>query len=80
MYARKDDHVFDCARKAADRAGFEPVSVHGCETALEEFQSRFHDLVLIDSRHAKFNADTLCRSVSNYWIIFTLSTYAIIVC
>lgn len=63
LVCRKDDQVFECLRRAADKAGFDTSICHTHDTVLEEFQARFHDLVLVDTRSTKTDTETICRSV-----------------
>ncbi|XP_072396302.1 high affinity cAMP-specific and IBMX-insensitive 3',5'-cyclic phosphodiesterase 8 isoform X1 [Diabrotica undecimpunctata] len=60
------DQVGETITKAAEKLGFEITTCNSDKTALEEYQQRLHDLVIIDSRSPKgINYDTLCRSLRN---------------
>ncbi|GJQ78525.1 hypothetical protein Trydic_g11639 [Trypoxylus dichotomus] len=58
------DTTFDSLKRASEKLGFDVTS---CETgdALEEFQSKSHDLIFIDTRSPKLDYDTVCRSIRN---------------
>ncbi|CAH1963849.1 unnamed protein product [Acanthoscelides obtectus] len=57
------DHVGEVFTKAAEKLGFEVTAVNTDVNALEEYQAKFHDLVLIDTRSNKgLDYETLCRS------------------
>ncbi|KAG5898660.1 hypothetical protein JTB14_005419 [Gonioctena quinquepunctata] len=56
------DTVGEALQKAAEKLGFELTSCTSDVTALEEFQAKSHDLVVIDTRTNKgLDYDTLCR-------------------
>ncbi|XP_050514166.1 high affinity cAMP-specific and IBMX-insensitive 3',5'-cyclic phosphodiesterase 8 isoform X3 [Diabrotica virgifera virgifera] len=60
------DQVGETIVKAAEKLGFEITTSTSDKAALEEYQQRLHDLVIIDSRSPKgINYDTLCRSLRN---------------
>ncbi|CAM4584946.1 unnamed protein product [Leuciscus chuanchicus] len=58
----KDDAQSGSFTWACERAGFRCNVVRTPEAALESFQEKNHDLILIDHRHARcFDAEALCR-------------------
>ncbi|CAG9762319.1 unnamed protein product [Ceutorhynchus assimilis] len=59
------DPVCDAFSKAADKLGFEITISSTNPGALEEYNSKFHDLVLVDTRVKHFDNDLLCRSIRN---------------
>ncbi|CAH1108660.1 unnamed protein product [Psylliodes chrysocephalus] len=60
------DQTGETISKAAEKLCFEITSSNSDLTALEEYQQKLHDLVVIDTRVSKaLNYDTLCRSIRN---------------
>ncbi|CAG9857884.1 unnamed protein product [Phyllotreta striolata] len=60
------DQAADTITKACERLGFELTSSNADNSALEEYQQKLHDLVVVDTRLPKsLNYDTLCRSIRN---------------
>lgn len=60
------DQVGETIVKAAENLNFEVTSSNLDVTALEEYQQKLHDLVIVDTRTPKaINYDTLCRSLRN---------------
>ncbi|XDV28413.1 hypothetical protein PO909_031732 [Leuciscus waleckii] len=60
----KDDAQSGSFTWACERAGFRCNVARTPEAALESFQEKNHDLILIDHRHARcFDAEALCRYV-----------------
>ncbi|XP_066259625.1 high affinity cAMP-specific and IBMX-insensitive 3',5'-cyclic phosphodiesterase 8 isoform X1 [Euwallacea similis] len=59
------DPVCDTISKAADKLGFEITSSNNDIGALDEYQAKSHDLVLVDARVKCFDNDLLCRSIRN---------------
>lgn len=58
------DPVAEALHKAAEKLNFEVTICNSCDSALEDFQSKSHDLVIIDTRNTKTpDYETLCRSV-----------------
>lgn len=56
------DTVGETFTKAAEKLGFEIYNSNTDVSALEEFQSKTHDVVVIDTRSSKgFDYNTLCR-------------------
>lgn len=62
------DAVGEALIKAAEKSYYEISQCETHEKALEDFQNKFHDLVIIDTRNAKaLDSETLCR-----YVIFTI--------
>ncbi|CAG9821630.1 unnamed protein product [Phaedon cochleariae] len=60
------DQVAETFQKAAEKLSFEITTCNSDITALEEYQLKSHDLVLVDTRSTKgIDYDTLCRSIRN---------------
>ncbi|XP_008196277.1 high affinity cAMP-specific and IBMX-insensitive 3',5'-cyclic phosphodiesterase 8 isoform X2 [Tribolium castaneum] len=60
------DAVVDTQTKAAEKLGFEVTVVGSEDAALEQFQQKSHELVIIDTRSPKsIDYNTLCRSIRN---------------
>lgn len=60
------DPVSETFTKAAEKLGFEVTLCHTDISALEEYQTKSHDLVIVDNRITKaFDNDLLCRSIRN---------------
>ncbi|XP_056636581.1 high affinity cAMP-specific and IBMX-insensitive 3',5'-cyclic phosphodiesterase 8 isoform X2 [Diorhabda sublineata] len=60
------DQVGETILKAAEKLNFDVSLSNSDLTALEEYQQKLHDLVIIDTRLSKtINYDTLCRSIRN---------------
>nr|XP_023023605.1 high affinity cAMP-specific and IBMX-insensitive 3',5'-cyclic phosphodiesterase 8 isoform X2 [Leptinotarsa decemlineata] len=60
------DQAGETLLKAAEKLGFEITSCSSDVTALDEYQAKSHDLVLIDTRSSKgLDHDILCRSMRN---------------
>ncbi|KAF2896147.1 hypothetical protein ILUMI_10028 [Ignelater luminosus] len=57
------DPVSDAMSRAADKLGFDVTFCNSYDGALEEFLSKLHDLVIIDTRTTSksLDYDTLCR-------------------
>ena len=51
----------DTLVRASEKLGFDVTFCDSYDKALEEFQARTHDLILIDTRSPKLDYDTLCR-------------------
>ncbi|XP_059363208.1 high affinity cAMP-specific and IBMX-insensitive 3',5'-cyclic phosphodiesterase 8A-like isoform X1 [Carassius carassius] len=61
----KDDAQSNSFCWACERAGFRCNVARTPEAALESFQEKNHDLIIIDHRHSRyFDAEALCRYVS----------------
>uniref|UniRef100_A0A672P1D7 Phosphodiesterase n=1 Tax=Sinocyclocheilus grahami TaxID=75366 RepID=A0A672P1D7_SINGR len=60
----KDDAQSHSFCWACERAGFRCNVARTPEAALESFQEKNHDLIIIDHRHSRyFDAEALCRSI-----------------
>ncbi|XP_019771257.1 high affinity cAMP-specific and IBMX-insensitive 3',5'-cyclic phosphodiesterase 8 isoform X3 [Dendroctonus ponderosae] len=59
------DPVCDSLSKAADKLGFEITTSNTNIGALDEYQAKSHDLVIVDTRAKNFDNDLLCRSIRN---------------
>ncbi len=60
----KDDAQSNSFCWACERAGFRCNVTRSPEAAMESFQEKNHDLILIDHRHSRsFDAEALCRYV-----------------
>ncbi|XP_016311760.1 high affinity cAMP-specific and IBMX-insensitive 3',5'-cyclic phosphodiesterase 8B-like [Sinocyclocheilus anshuiensis] len=60
----KDDAQSHSFCWACERAGFRCNVARTPEAALESFEEKNHDLIIIDHRHSRyFNAEALCRSI-----------------
>ncbi|XP_052438162.1 LOW QUALITY PROTEIN: high affinity cAMP-specific and IBMX-insensitive 3',5'-cyclic phosphodiesterase 8A-like [Carassius gibelio] len=60
----KDDAQSNSFCWACERAGFRCNVARTPEAALESFQEKNHDLIIIDHRHSRyFDAEALCRSI-----------------
>ncbi|KAL1512742.1 hypothetical protein ABEB36_002282 [Hypothenemus hampei] len=59
------DSVCDTISKAADKLGFEISLINTDIGALEEYQAKSHDLIIVDARVKCFDNDLLCRSIRN---------------
>ena len=58
----KDDYQSEAFWTAADRAGYKCNLSRTAESAIDCFQSKYHDVVIIDHRNNKlFDAEALCR-------------------
>lgn len=56
----------DALKRAAEKVGFEVTLCSTYDSAFEEYQSKQHDLVIIDSRSSKhLDHEALCRSIRN---------------
>lgn len=56
------DQVGETFSRAAEKLGFEVTSCNSDVAALEEYQSKSHDLVLVDTRSSRaFDYETICR-------------------
>lgn len=61
MIARLDA-VGEALIKAAEKSYYEITHCETYDKALEDFQNKFHDLIIIDTRCCKFlDCETLCR-------------------
>ncbi|XP_063905882.1 high affinity cAMP-specific and IBMX-insensitive 3',5'-cyclic phosphodiesterase 8 isoform X2 [Zophobas morio] len=62
----QSDTVSDTQTRAAEKVGFEVTHVTNEDAALEQFQQKAHDLVIVDTRTPKaIDYTTLCRSIRN---------------
>jgi high affinity cAMP-specific and IBMX-insensitive 3',5'-cyclic phosphodiesterase 8 len=62
----QQDPVADTQTRAAEKLGFEVNQCNSEDSALEQFQLKSHDLVIVDTRSPKtFDYNTLCRSIRN---------------
>ncbi|XP_050294558.1 high affinity cAMP-specific and IBMX-insensitive 3',5'-cyclic phosphodiesterase 8 isoform X3 [Anthonomus grandis grandis] len=59
------DPVCETITKAADKLGFEITTTNTDIGALDEYQIKSHDLVIVDARVKCFDNDLLCRSIRN---------------
>ncbi|KAL1257298.1 hypothetical protein QQF64_012843 [Cirrhinus molitorella] len=60
----KDDAQSNSFCWACERAGFRCNVARTPEAALESFQEKNHDLIILDHRHSRyFDAEALCRSI-----------------
>uniref|UniRef100_A0A8C1ELQ7 Phosphodiesterase n=1 Tax=Cyprinus carpio carpio TaxID=630221 RepID=A0A8C1ELQ7_CYPCA len=60
----KDDAQSNSFCGACERAGFRCNVARTPEAALESFQEKKHDLIIMDHRHSRFfDAEALCRSI-----------------
>ncbi len=60
----KDDAQSNSFCWACERAGFRCNVARSPEAALESFQEKNHDLIIIDHRSRYLDAEALCRYVS----------------
>ncbi|KAF5295191.1 hypothetical protein FQA39_LY13196 [Lamprigera yunnana] len=67
MVFLQTDAVSDSLSRAADKLGFDVTFCDSYDGALEEFLSKLHDLIIVDTRCASkaLDYDTLCRSIRN---------------
>ncbi|XP_071053558.1 high affinity cAMP-specific and IBMX-insensitive 3',5'-cyclic phosphodiesterase 8 isoform X3 [Onthophagus taurus] len=59
------DNSMEALSRATEKLGHEITFCDCYDTALEEFQSKSHDLIFVDTRNPKLEYDTLCRSIRN---------------
>lgn len=63
----------DALKRAAEKLGFDVKNCCTHDKALEEFQTVHQDLIIIDSRSKALDFDTLCRFVTNNFIVLSLA-------
>uniref|UniRef100_A0A672SBW6 Phosphodiesterase n=2 Tax=Sinocyclocheilus grahami TaxID=75366 RepID=A0A672SBW6_SINGR len=83
----KDDAQSHSFCWACERAGFRCNVARTPEAALESFQEKNHDLIIIDHRHSRyFDAEALCRSIRaiscshNTVIVAVVKRFVVFVC